>query len=772
MGSFTHALNQLVIRCKLTVLCGAILFMTLGAAQPALAATFTAVSSFTPTGGPIAAGAAGSNFDAAGQAQGNPWIDQGGYWSVTSGNQAVEAHPPTGAVWNIGLLMRPAVESTVDFKVSETLKYSSTSNVPAAGNGNVSSSNMSGYACAVGSSTTVSVDTFKSGTVATAITSPAFTALTVGSTYVLQCVGIYSSANATETITATLYQSDGATVIGSVAYASTASSDPTLYDVAGVDFAYTYASTTPTQGATNLATYTDVPAATSYTLTAPSPASGYAGVASPNFTVTANGTLASAVTITPSDGGAGGSFGCVSSCVSGAVTLAANAYGQSSAKFTYTPPNVTQTDTVSTTNSSGGSLTDPSAVSYAATAVQSIAANSPMCVTSPFNWKGGGTDTGMVATRGGTTRSSWNVGAYISCTWTAGASNPAASIVFGSFSTNARVAYNLNGTITSGVTPSGTVTLSGLTAGAVENLDIYITCSAACNNTAGATWGSTVNSVQFQGMQIDTASTAGTEVVPTKNILEWGDSIECGFRSDGATTDNYLHGHAYAVMQQLRAQGYGVGESCSSGNGYIHLGNVNGDVPGLYAVTGSSGGIGGTLGTSRWNMIDSGVSMLDSIGHLSAYGLVGQEPYAIVISMGGNEANYALSTSDTQASASQFLPSLRSAVLASTKIIDEVEIPLEALTWTGYHSGAYLTAVVNGMQAYKTAHASDINTSIVDFGTGLANQIYISSNSNTNDGTHPDIAGHGLETRFYEGAIASAFIPVAASGLQHPGFFH
>lgn len=94
--------------------------------------------------------------------------------------------------------------------------------------------------------------------------------------------------------------------------------------------------------------------ATALTLTGPSSAT--VGSASSAFTVAANGTLSSNVTVTPSDGGAGGTF------TPSTVTLTP---ASTSATFTYTPSS-TGTKTITVTNS--GSLSNPTSVSVIAAA--------------------------------------------------------------------------------------------------------------------------------------------------------------------------------------------------------------------------------------------------------------------------------------------------------------------------------------------------------------------------------------------------------------------
>jgi hypothetical protein len=123
----------------------------------------------------------------------------------------------------------------------------------------------------------------------------------------------------------------------------------------------TVTSSTGTTAATGGSTFTvagvsgggDVSqAATGLTLTGPS--SGLPSVASTPFTVTANGTLAGSGTVTPSDGGAGGTFTPTS------VTLNSSTL---SATFTYTPP-AAGSYVISLTNSLG--LTNLNTLTYQA----------------------------------------------------------------------------------------------------------------------------------------------------------------------------------------------------------------------------------------------------------------------------------------------------------------------------------------------------------------------------------------------------------------------
>ena len=96
------------------------------------------------------------------------------------------------------------------------------------------------------------------------------------------------------------------------------------------------------------------PGATATTLTGPS--SGTVSVASTSFTVGANGTITGTVTVTPADGGAGGTF---------TPTSVAISSGTPTGTFTYTPAS-TGIKTISI--SDDGGLTDATSLSYTSNA--------------------------------------------------------------------------------------------------------------------------------------------------------------------------------------------------------------------------------------------------------------------------------------------------------------------------------------------------------------------------------------------------------------------
>jgi hypothetical protein len=100
--------------------------------------------------------------------------------------------------------------------------------------------------------------------------------------------------------------------------------------------------------------------ATATTLTGPT--SGTNGVASTNFTSGANGTITGTVTVTPNDGGQGGTF---------TPTSVAISSGTPTATFTYTPAS-TGVKTISTTNNGG--LTPAASIAYTSNAAGDVTA--------------------------------------------------------------------------------------------------------------------------------------------------------------------------------------------------------------------------------------------------------------------------------------------------------------------------------------------------------------------------------------------------------------
>jgi hypothetical protein len=184
--------------------------------------------------------------------------------------------------------------------------------------------------------------------------------------------------------------------------------------------------------------------ASAVTLTGPT--SGTYGQASTAFTVGVSpvgSNISGTVVVTPSDGGAGGTF---------TPTTLSLTTASPSGTFTYTPPSVAATYTVSVTNN--GSLTNPSSISYVASAPQATTVTSVTVSPSTASLSGNGTQT-FTATVSGTGSPAQTV------TWAATSGTITSGGVFTAPSSTASVqTITVTATSTVDNTKSGTATVS------------------------------------------------------------------------------------------------------------------------------------------------------------------------------------------------------------------------------------------------------------------------------------------------------------------------
>lgn len=648
--------------------------------------TWNLVNSYTPSGGPVGASASPGVASAAG------WVDESGnVWSIDSSNRIVPvAGTSTGSPWNTAVLRRASSETTVNgrFRFRTTLATTNTGLYPLLRITGAPGSTRNGYIVGLGSSTNVTFGKVINGSFSgiTPTISQAFS-FTAGD-YVYDAM-VEQTNGTTTTLTLNQYASDGTTLIG---VATATDTTAALQNVAGSTGIFQFASGT-FWGLTNLQVYTDqaVSSATSYTLSGPS--SGAVGTASSVFTVASGGSLASAVTVTPSDGGAGGSFSPTT------VTLSAGV--GTSGTFTYTPASA-GAKTISATNNGG--LTNPASVTYTAVVLNTIAVNSAAFRFSPGNWKG---DTG----RGGSSyRKTWNIGAYFEVKWTAAASSPSATILIPSTSTGATISYLLNGVLTDNVAATGNVTLSGIAAGASNTLTVFLRTSPQTTR-----WNNALQTLQINGLQIDSGSSAGTAATVSGWDIIVGDSLTEGSGIEGG--DTFMRCWAHLFGQAIRDLGRDYNVNACGFSGYLRPGDNTGDVPAYYSVS------GGTYAdaSSRWNKIDSGVSLLDSAGKISAYGSTGTQPSNIWINLGTNEAVSGSSLSDTTASVTQCITALRGAA-PSAKI--NVIVPFALYATAAVSSGpTYIAAIKAGFAAYQSANPTDTNVALIDFGSTFSAQL-------------------------------------------------
>ena len=300
--------------------------------------------------------------------------------------------------------------------------------------------------------------------------------------------------------------------------------------------------------------------ATTYTLTGPS--SGTVSTASGAFTVQASGSLSAAVTVTPSDGGNGGTFSPTT------VTLAAG--NNSSATFTYTPAS-TGSKTISTTNS--GSLTNPAALAYTSNASSgAIAPNNAAITYSPYNW---------LVTAGAA--KSINSGAYLrtAFTGTSCALTFDTSALAGSYLP--QIWYRIDGLYWQLARVASSVTLTMPTETASwpkHTLEVVVKATSEFQTR----WTPQATAVVLTGITLASGATVSAAGGRSKNVLSLGDSITEGYHcinNNGSGADDVAGSDALTAWAFLQRDllGAEVGVVGFGGTGLAASGQ--GGVPGL-----------------------------------------------------------------------------------------------------------------------------------------------------------------------------------------------
>ncbi|RYG66098.1 SGNH/GDSL hydrolase family protein [bacterium] len=358
-----------------------------------------------------------------------------------------------------------------------------------------------------------------------------------------------------------------------------------------------------------------------------------------------------------------------------------------------------------------------------------IPVDSPAFAFSPGNWVG---DTGRTGSK---FRQTWNSGAYFRFNWSTTHTIPSATLHFDTsgYDTSYRLpslTLNVDGFWTARVPCTSEVKLPRLDGAGQHLLTVYLSTSEE-RDRWGTAQASGKNVVRLTGITLDEQSKPGPAVLSPQWALEIGDSITEGIGADNGAPDN-LSDYSYFVGQALQSRGMEYGVSACGWSGWLQRGdNPPGDVLPYYMITGSTNGSGGVYddSLSRWNKIDSRTSLLDSRGHLSAYGGTGQEPSIITINYGTNDALRGANTSDTQASIIQSLAALRRAA-PNAKIF--VIIPF------GQFNANLLKA---GVEAHKKAHKREKNLFVIDLGESVARSL--NSNGYWGD-LHPNQRAHAV----------------------------
>lgn len=357
------------------------------------------------------------------------------------------------------------------------------------------------------------------------------------------------------------------------------------------------------------------------------------------------------------------------------------------------------------------------AAASSARADVTLPVTSPAARFSPATWAGNDGRGGAVSRR------TWNNGAWCQWRWSTKAAHPTATLQITNPTPGSAVSYFLDGALTDNVSvpAAGGISITGLNAPGPHTLTVYTRNSPQTARWSGA------NADTVTGLTLDDGATP----LPAPSLRPWvlivGDSITEGIQADDGR-DSSLHDYSFLVGQGLNAARFDYTVSACGYSGWVRPGDAQGDVPAYFPVDGREG---------RWNKIDAQTSLLDSRGHLSAYGGVGQEPAAILFNYGVNECLSHADTSTMQQSIVLALAALRRAA-PRTRII--VLVPPGLADTRIYPTGpSYIAALHAAVAAYRAAHTADHETVLIDLGPSVARAL---GSPAYGGGVHPHAAGH------------------------------
>ena len=437
--------------------------------------------------------------------------------------------------------------------------------------------------------------------------------------------------------------------------------------------------------------------ATSYTLTGPS--SSTENQASSNFTITPNGAYAGI--ITPSDGGAGGTF-----------TPSSLSFSNSSAAqtFTYT---ATATGTITISASSSPAITNPSPLTVAVSAA-------PVLVTfpnaniyeSPDIWRTSGTS--IISPTGGAylkfkVTGTQNITANVDTTLNSSLDSynmPSIKVIINS-GTPYYVQFPAN---SSGNTPVSIA--SGLNSTTTYSVSLYMIGGngASGNND----WTGTNSQTKINSLQFDGGSSLSNQSLAGKTCLFYGDSILQAYYGGAPTFGTSTSNEYYSIVDYTQAWPSYLVSSLGCEYSQIGIGSqgwINGGNDG-YPAFGSS-----------WGYYDS--------THQKTFSS-STAPNYVIIDQGTNDHGQAASSISSQVKS--VLTSMRSQFGTNTKII--LVTPYNPTFDDS--SGNPRLGLISGYNAYETA-TLDKNTFLVDLST-TAQQYALSPWSL--DNIHPDPAAH------------------------------
>jgi len=639
-------------------------------------------------------------------------------WYVNSSAQLVIQNM-SNYPWNYQTLTRPQFEAACDSRSRVQFKYMSSAYFNTIHRLSGFPGKAIGYGIGFGQFGGTSLNFFRFNTNNFYSLSSFSPGLVANTPYWLDSQVYQNTTNST-ILSCTIYKNDGVTFVYGC---SCQDSTTILQNLTGLQgLSYTNTITTVTAYNTFIDKLNQSTAINLY-----GPPIGYPNNPSYNFTTIVNGSLSSNVIVTPTDSSTG-------TFSPSSVTLFASVTSVPSATFTYTPPN-TGVYNISITNSAGLSTISSTTFFSILSTTQSIPVSSNAFYFSPGNWKGD------VGRGGGNWRQTWNIGAYFRFNWIA--SNSPSIILNVNGGGNTYVGYYLNGIFYNDIQFTGINLNNKIISNSLNTLEIIYN-----NDLSLSRWNNGTSTVQISGITLDGSSSP----IPVSYSNNWvmivGDE-DTSYPSGDWNTDAY----SFLVGRQLLNSGYEYCVNSCDYNGWLCYGDSPTDVPAYYSLSGSSNGLGGVYNdsASRWNKIDQGVSLLDSNGQISSFGSTGTIPAAILINLMKNDALSGVSVSDSQASVTQCLSSLRAAA-PSTQIIVLAPFTLKnsatynstfyAVTYAPTYNQSYYSALYNGVTAYQAAYPQDKGVQFVELGVSsiMGNSNYYINNNTFSIAAHAYVA--------------------------------
>ncbi len=351
-----------------------------------------------------------------------------------------------------------------------------------------------------------------------------------------------------------------------------------------------------------------------------------------------------------------------------------------------------------------------------------IGVDSPAFVFSPGNW------VGDAEREGSQYRQSWNPGAYFRVTWQSDASDQTAKLHFDTSTYSPKVSppnidYCLDGVWKINVQCPAELAIPVKETGP-HQITVLFDASRG-EDRWGSKTASGTSIVRIKDLTVTGDVKAVPGVAGSKWALIIGDSITEGCGASGMTVYSHLLGEA------LQTQGYEYGISACGWSGWLHGGT--GGVPPYYTVWTDNKYHDEQ---SRWNKIDAQHSLLDSEGHISAYGKTGQQPDLIFMNYGTNDRGKSDLFVQT---VPQGLAALRQAA-PNAQII--LLIPF----------GQYMKKeILESVEKNRAAHGQDSKLAVIDLGPAEARNLELKGPMGD---LHPNPIGHA---RFAAQIIAKVF---------------